>query len=580
MYLSFYHLLDKPFTVRPDPSFLWLGPNYAEALSVLRHGIFANKGFVLLTGDAGSGKTTLVNALTGSFDKNVVWAVVGNPGLDRLDFYNAIARGFAIDREFSSKVQFLLQFSAFLHSAREVDKKVVLLVDDCHQLSQDLLEELRLLANIEMDGTRLIDICFVGRPEFLDTLTQPNNRAVGQRLTRKAELVPLSPSETEEYIRHRLKVAGTEEELFTAKALRLIYRSAEGNPRLINMICDQALNGGAAAENRLIGRKIVEECLAQLNLPHASRQEKAARAGDKKRVRHLLHRFTDRLTVDRRWRWAKYGLGVMLIGGIGVSYFLQPEDGRDPAADAGRPAVRQPAAKEKVRDVLSPVVGKLEPIGKAIDLNMVADRKETMVKKEDGAKKAMDERAVSAVAKEEAPTEPEQVPVETADTPVGLMPEPATPEKPGEEKAGEEKSAGISAKPPAEQAKADPVKEPARLPPMQPGRIVLPLRPNSLELTDEAAKEYGEFVAELKKYPKAKLLVKGFVSAKTNSPENVKLSDERARAVQKLLVKSGIDASRITVKGMGNQEPIAGNDTSEGRTKNRRVEVEVVSDGR
>ncbi|HBG20702.1 MAG TPA: hypothetical protein DDY32_15895, partial [Desulfobulbaceae bacterium] len=244
------------------------------------------------------------------------------------------------------------------------------------------------------------------------------------------------------------------------------------------------------------------------------------------------------------------------------------------------PAVPQPAAKEKVRDVLSPVVGKLEPIGKAIDLNMVADRKETMVKKEDKAKKAMDQRAISEAAKEEAPTEPEQVPAETADAPVGPMPEPATPEKPAEEKAGEEKSAGISAKPPAEQAKADPVKEPARLLPMQPGRIVLPLRPNSLELTDEAAKEYGEFVAELKKYPKAKLLVKGFVSAKTNSPENVKLSDERAMAVQKLLVKSGIDASRITVKGMGNQEPIAGNDTSEGRTKNRRVEVEVVSDGR
>lgn len=575
MYLSFYHLLDKPFAAKPDPSFLWLGPNYAEALSVMRHGIFAGKGFVLLTGDAGSGKTTLVHALTGSFDKDVVWAVLANPDLDRLDFYNAIARGFGIDREFSSKVQFLLQFSAFLHSAREADQKVVLLVDDCHRLSQDLLEELRLLANIEKDGTRLIDICFIGRREFLDTLTQPNNRAVGQRLAGKAELVPLSFSETEEYIRHRLKVAGTEEELFTAKAVQLIYRAAEGNPRLINMICDQALNAGAATESRLIGRQIVEECLAQLNLPYAARQEKAARPEEKKRVYHLLQRMSHLFKVDRRWRWVKYGLGGLLIGGIGVSFFLQPENGRDPAADAGRPVMQQPAAKEKVRDVVSPAVGKLEPIGKAIDLNMVPDRKEPMVKKEDEAKKTMEERAVSEAAKEEALTEPEQVPTVTADTPVGSAPEPATPEKPGEEKP-----AGISAKPPAEQAKAAPAEEPARLPPMQPGRIVLPLRANSLELTDEAAKEYGEFVAELKKYPKAKLLVKGFVSAKTNSPENVRLSEERATAVQKLLVKSGIDPARITVKGMGNQEPIASNDTSEGRTKNRRVEVEVVSDGR
>jgi len=579
MYLSFYHLLDKPFAARPDPSFLWLGPNYAEALSLLRQGIFANKGFVLLMGDAGSGKTTLVNALTGGFAKNVVWAVVGNPGLDRLEFYNALARGFGIDREFSSKVQFLLQFSAFLHSAREADKKVVLLVDECHRLSQDLLEELRLLANIEKDGTGLIDICFVGRREFLDTLTQPNNRAVGQRLTGKAELVPLSSSETEEYIRHRLKVAGTEEELFTAKAIQLIYRAAEGNPRLINMICDQALDGGAAVESRLIGRKIVEECLAQLNLPHAARQENAAGVGEKKRGHHLLHRMTDRLG-ERRWRWVKYGLGVLLLGGIGISFLLQSENGRDPAADAGRPAVQQAAGGEKVRHDLPPAVGVFSPIGKAIDLNMVADRKEALVKKKDDAKKAMEERAASAGTKEEASAEPERMPAETADTSVSPAPEPATHVKPAEEKPSEEKAAGISVKPAAEQSKAVPAEEPARLPPMQPGRIVLPLRPSSLELTDEAAKEYGKFIAELKKYPKAKLLVKGFVSAKTNSPENVGLSKERAMAVQKLLVKSGIAPARITVKGMGNQEPIAGNDTSEGRTKNRRVEVEVVNDGR
>lgn len=574
MYLLFYHLLDKPFDARPDPSFLWLGPNHTEALSVLRHEIFASKGFVLLTGDAGAGKTTLVNALTGSFAKDVAWAVVGNPGPGRLDFYNALGRGFGIGREFSSKVQFLLQFSAFLHSVRDADKKVVLLVDDCHRLSQDLLEELRLLANIEKDGIGLIDICFIGRREFLDILTQPNNRAVGQRLTGKAELVPLSPSETEEYIRHRLKVAGTEEELFTSKAIQLICRAAEGNPRLINMICDQALNAGAAAEARLIDRKIVEECLAQLNLPPAARQEQAVCAGDKNRVRHLLHRMTDRLPDDRRWRWVKYGLGVVLIGGIGISFFLPSENGGDTGADAGRPAVQQPAALEKVRPDLSPAVGKLEPIGKAIDLNMVPDRKEAMVKNKDDAKKAIKERAVSKGTREEASTDPEQVPAEMADTSVG------PPEVTPREEPGGDKAAGISPRPLAEQAKAVPAEEPARLPPMQSGRIVLPLGPNSLGLTDEAAKEYGKFIAELKNYPKAKLLVKGFVSAKSNSPENVRLSEERAMAVQKLLVKSGIDPTRITVKGMGNQKPLASNDTNEGRTKNRRVEVEVVDDGR
>ena len=162
MYTSFYNLDKKPFEQNPDPAFLWLGDKHKEAFSALLYGILDNKGFLLLTGEAGSGKTILVKALTQSLEKDIEWAVIDDPRLDRVDFYNAIARGFGIEKPFTSKVQFLIQFSHFLHKVADEQKKVLLLVDDCHLLSQEMLEELRLLSNIERADAKLINIFFCG----------------------------------------------------------------------------------------------------------------------------------------------------------------------------------------------------------------------------------------------------------------------------------------------------------------------------------------------------------------------------------------------------------------------------------
>ena len=210
MYKSFYKLDRKPFEVLPDNSFLWLGDHQKEALSTLRYGVLDNKGFLLLTGEAGGGKTSLVKALTKSFDSDVVWAVIDDPTLERIDFYNEIARNFGIDKKFTSKVQFLIQFSHFLHKADDDNKKVLLLVDECHLLSQEMLEELRLLSNIEKADSKLINIFFVGEQSFNELIGQPKNRAVRQRLTLTIELPRLTAGETEDYINHRLQLAGAE----------------------------------------------------------------------------------------------------------------------------------------------------------------------------------------------------------------------------------------------------------------------------------------------------------------------------------------------------------------------------------
>ena len=228
MYTAFYNLNTKPFELNPDPSFLWFGGKNEEIFTALRYAILNDKSS-LLTGAAGTGKSILIKALAESLDKDVLWTIIADPQLEKIDFYNAIAKGFGIGEAFTSKVQFLIQFSHFLHKADDENKKVVLLVDDCHRLSQELLEELRLLSNIEKADAKLINFLFVGQPEFNDTLVQPRNRAVRQGLTIELLLDPLNIQETEEYIRHRLKVAGTEEKIFTAGALRARPASFSGD---------------------------------------------------------------------------------------------------------------------------------------------------------------------------------------------------------------------------------------------------------------------------------------------------------------------------------------------------------------
>lgn len=651
MYTSFYNLDSRPFETLPDPVFLWLGAKHEEALTALRYGILENKGFLLLTGDAGIGKTTLINALTQNSDKDVEWAVIGDPSLERLDFYNAIAKGFGLDREFTSKVQFLLQFSNFLHKAHDEHKKVVLLIDDCHRLSQDMLEELRLLSNIEKAETKLINIFFIGRREFNDMLVQPKNRAVRQRLTLKSELVPLTGKETEDYIRYRLHIAGTEEKLFTAKAVQIIHRASKGIPRLINIICDHAMVAGSVQGKRNLDHRVLEGCMQKLNLPvNPSWHDFDGLADEKSHLQHFRGRFTaatsdSKATVsgfnlegDGRGGWLKYALGVILVVVTGVYFYSPAEKIRETVMADGGSNVQQPLS--------SPAVAMQEQNEQAINEKKAAVMKQAILEK---AYNAADDKALEeAVAQTgtleteqtkdagQAPAEPadsgldailtdslaegtgsgrgsgkektgpvpeivadEKIifPVENGDAVASAEPSPADSAAAGSARkiaalkqkivagggAGTEPATKVSqadAKPATSERAAAGDKGAGSIAPMEPNKVILGLRPNSLELTGEAAVRYRDFVAKLKDYPQAQVLVKGFVSAKTNSPENVKLSEERAMGVQKLLVESGVEAARIEIRGLGNQEPVASNATREGRAKNRRVEVIVVNDGR
>lgn len=163
MYLSHYNLSLKPFQISTDPKFLWLGENHKEAFATLKYGIMDNKGFLLLTGDVGTGKTTLINALINSLGSNVIAATIPDPNLEKLDFFNYIAKAFRIDKKFSGKGEFLIYFEQFLNAAYSKNKKVLLVIDESQRLNHVLLEEIRLLSNIEKQNTKLLNIFFVGQ---------------------------------------------------------------------------------------------------------------------------------------------------------------------------------------------------------------------------------------------------------------------------------------------------------------------------------------------------------------------------------------------------------------------------------
>ena len=275
MYLSFYRLKEKPFNISTDPRFLWYGEKHREALANLKYGLLEGNGYVVLTGDVGMGKTTLVNALIETLDDNVLVANINHPTLDTIEFLSLVAKTYDASAEIANKTDFLLFFKSFLQQTYTQNKTALLVIDEAHRLSKELLEEIRLLSNMEQTGNKLINIFFVGQNELKLMLLSPECHALRQRITLFYDIHPLSEDETLNYVAHRLKVAGTEEQLFTSGAIHQIQDFTRGYPRLINIICDRAMLTGYVKEQKKIDTDIVAECAREISFldPTASKTE-------------------------------------------------------------------------------------------------------------------------------------------------------------------------------------------------------------------------------------------------------------------------------------------------------------------
>ena len=279
MYEQFYGLKENPFKVTPNPEYIYLGENHREALAQLLYGVRENKGFIVITGEVGTGKTTLVHYLLDKLEGNnhegnnhTRTALLFNPKLTVNDFIQYILKDLGVRVQGQTKGEYLHNLHRYLLSAYRKDEKVVLIVDEAHGLNPELLEEIRLLSNLETSRSKLLQIILIGQPELDRTLSQPEFRQLRQRINLRYHIVPLSEKETEEYIKKRLRIAGAEKAIFTEKAIAEVYLKSGGIPRLINILCDNALLNGYALDQKQVDEKSVKEAAKDLNLQKKSRR--------------------------------------------------------------------------------------------------------------------------------------------------------------------------------------------------------------------------------------------------------------------------------------------------------------------
>jgi len=500
MYLNFYRLNSKPFQITTDPRFLWLGEKHSEALATLKYGILEDKGFLLLTGDIGTGKTALIKMLVRSIDISAIVATIPDPGLEATDFFNILAEEFKMDRRFASKGDFLIYFKQFLLKAHSSDKKVLLIIDEAQRLHHDLLEQIRLLSNIELENRKLINIFFVGQTEFNRTLLDERNKAVRQRITVHYHIEPLAEAETQQYIRHRLNVAGCKSEIFTLDAMRRIHVFSSGYPRLINIICDHALLTGYAGGTKAIDVNLIRDCEKELRLPEVPRPlaagsidkplpapatEAPARASSRRTfivlVFLLLAAFAGLMFYQYRsekpQRWGVEDIAPQTYKGL-----------------SGKPLVS--AQKDEPTVERSPAPPAAAPPSKA---------------------------AVAATG-----SAPEAVASGTLATN-----------------------------------------------PFARGKVIIFFPYNSNELTPEALAAVDRIAEFLKANPSLKAEIRGYTDSMGAVNYNVSVSAFRANSIKSYLTGKGVNPSNLTAQGLGPKNPIAPNDTQEGREQNRRVEIEL-----
>lgn len=267
MYNAFYKLETSPFGTSPDPRFLYMMPHTREALACLEYGISARKGFTVLTGEVGTGKTTLLRRALGSFQaRRVSTSFVFNPLLEPLDFLEFVLTDFGLTPASRTKSGMLLQLNRWLIERFRMQDTCVVVVDEAQNLSWELLEEIRLLTNLETSSEKLLQIVLSGQPELEEKLRHPSVRQLRQRVALWCRTQALTEAQTRAYVAERLRIAGASWALFTPEALDAVHRYSRGIPRVINLLCEHALIVGYVEQIQQIPAKVVEGVAAELEL--------------------------------------------------------------------------------------------------------------------------------------------------------------------------------------------------------------------------------------------------------------------------------------------------------------------------
>lgn len=594
MYTEFYNLNSKPFQISSDPAFMWFGEKHSEALATLKYGILDNKGFLLLTGDVGTGKTSLINTLIKSLGQDIICAFVPDPSLEKLDFFNYIAAAFGIDKEFRTKGGFLAHFRNFLVKANNNNKKVLLIIDEAQLLTQELLEEIRLLSNIEKSDSKLINIFFIGQNEFNEILNHPQNRAVRQRMTLNYNLDPLTPDETDAYIRHRLKVAGTDHQLFDKNAVREIFLYSGGFPRRINVLCDHSLLSGFVSEVNTISAEIVKECAKELKIPAFVRNRDIN--GFKPQPSNITNKKPSRTSINnqeqtstrpenqsirqnniyqRKNPWIKTIVFICFVIFITL-YFLFPDDFVGSISSFKQESQQ---SLQFVKDELfgSPEIGvNKEGQKDKTDSGKVLHQEDSLVVQDNINEEPIEKKTSQIYA---VPESKQVLP------PPGIVIQrniPESPDPPPDSLESQEVNIDDGPVPIIEVAReveSTQINQDNTLtetPPLPDEKVVIRFQYNTNDFTEKGFEELDTFSKVISMYPETRIRVTGHTDSQGYKKYNLKLSEFRANIVKSYLLGKGVNPDQIQVKGVGGKYPVENNDTSWGRKMNRRVEIEVI----
>jgi len=261
MYIDYFGLKEKPFSIAPDPNYLYLSEQHKEALAHLLFGVSAHGGFVLLSGEVGTGKTTVSRALLHQMPERCEVAYIINPKQTDTELLQSICDEFGIYYYYEGQGNNYLVdlINEYLLGVHANGKNAVLIIDEAQNLGTDVLEQLRLLTNLETDTCKLLQLVLLGQPELSVMLGRRDLRQLAQRITARYHLQPLSLQETQEYIAHRLTVAGYRGKLFSLESIKLIYKASRGIPRVINIVCDRCLLGAYSSNAQLINSAIAKK---------------------------------------------------------------------------------------------------------------------------------------------------------------------------------------------------------------------------------------------------------------------------------------------------------------------------------
>ncbi|TRZ49978.1 AAA family ATPase [bacterium] len=265
MYCQFYKLKERPFNVTADPTFFFSSHQHKEALAHLDYGVTHRKGIIVITGEIGTGKTTLCRFFLNHLGPQVKTAFILNPYFSEIQLLEAIIKDFGIPTKNKSRFSFIWELNTFLLHETEAGNNVVLIIDEAQNLKASQLEQVRLLSNLETEKNKLIQIILVGQPELNRKLSLYELRQLQQRIMVRYDIVPLAKEEIKDYVGHRLHIAGSDNRIkFTDEAIQMICDFSSGLPRLINIICDRALLAGFVAETSLIDTEIITRCSEEL----------------------------------------------------------------------------------------------------------------------------------------------------------------------------------------------------------------------------------------------------------------------------------------------------------------------------